>query len=185
MPGGKPAAAAHIMREVTGNVINQRRLALADEAGTRIGTTLDVTRTAEVLLEVAIPRLADVGAVDLLATVIEGDHLSRRPWDGKLRLRRVALRWPADVPAPPDYTRHTCGETDPAELHHRCLVTGSPVYLPAFGAMTPEQIRDTQADAGRSGMLAARAAGAHSMMIIPVIARGVITGTVTLYRLDE
>jgi serine phosphatase RsbU (regulator of sigma subunit) len=32
-------------------------------------------------------------------------------------------------------------------------------------------------------MLAARAAGAHSMMIIPLIARGVIMGTITLYRL--
>jgi hypothetical protein len=182
-PDGKPAGAAHIMREVTGYAINQRRLALADEASTRIGTTLDVTRTAEELLEVAIPRLADVGAVDLLATVIEGDPLSRRPRDGKMRLRRVALRWPVAVPAPPDYTRHTWGETDPAELYHRCLVAGSAVYLPAFGAMTPEQIGDTQADAGLSGMLAARGAGAHSMMIIPLIARGVIMGTVTLYRL--
>ena len=77
-PDGKPAGAAHIMREVTGYAINQCRLALADEAGTRIGTTLDVTRTAEELLEVAIPRLADVGAVDLLATVIERDHLDRK-----------------------------------------------------------------------------------------------------------
>jgi Stage II sporulation protein E (SpoIIE)/GAF domain len=180
---GQPAEAAHTMREVTGYAINQRRLALADEASTRIGTTLEVTRTAEELLEVAIPRLGDVGAVDLLATVIERDHRSRRPRDGKMRLRGVALRWPADVPAPPDYTRHTWRETDPAELYHRCLVTGSAVYLPAFGGMTPEQIRATQADAGRSRMLAARAAGAHSMMIIPLIARGVIMGTVTLYRL--
>src|ERR1700722_888812 len=78
-PDGKPAGAAHIMREVTGYAINQRRLRLADEASTRIGTTLGVTRTAEELLEVAIPCLADVGAVDLLATVIEGDHLSWRP----------------------------------------------------------------------------------------------------------
>jgi Stage II sporulation protein E (SpoIIE)/PAS fold/GAF domain len=180
---GKPSGAAHVMREVTGYAVNQRRLALADEASTRIGTTLDVTRTAEELLEVAVPRLADVGAVDLLAAVIQTDHLSRRPQDGKMRLRRVALRWPADGPAPPDFTRPTWGETDPAELRHRCLVTGSSVCLPAFGAMTPEQIRDTQADAGRSRMLAARAAGAHSMMIIPLRARGVIMGTVTLYRL--
>lgn len=35
-----------------------------------------------------------------------------------------------------------------------------------------------------SRMLAARAAGAHSMMILPLIARGVIMGTCTLYRLD-
>jgi hypothetical protein len=182
-PDGKPAGAAHAMQEVTGYDINQRRLALADEAGTRIGTTLDVTRTAEELLEVAIPSLADVGAVDLLATVIERDHLSRRPRDGRMRLRRVSLRWPVDVPARADYTRRTWGETDPAELYQRCLVTGSPVYLPAFGAMAPEQIGDTQADAGLSRMLAERAAGAHSMMIIPLIARGVIMGTVTLYRL--
>jgi hypothetical protein len=182
-PDGKPAGAAHVMREVTGYAVNQRRLALADEASTRIGTTLDVTRTAEELLEVALPRLADVGAVDLLATVIERDHLSRRPRDGRMRLRRVALRWPVDVPAPPDYTRPMWGETDAAEPCLRCLVTGSPVYLPAFGAMTPGQIRDAQADAGLGRMPAARAAGAHSMMIIPLIARGVIMGTVTLYRL--
>jgi hypothetical protein len=182
-PDGKPAGAAHVMREVTGYADNQRRLALADEASTRIGTTLDVTRTAEELLEVALPGLADVGAVDLLATVIERDHLSRRPRDGKMRLRRVALRWPVDVPAPPDYTRPAWGETDAAEPYHRCLVTGSPVYLPVFGDMTPEQIRGTQADAGIGRMLAARAAGAHSMMIIPLIARGVTLGTVTLYRL--
>jgi hypothetical protein len=31
----------------------------------RIGTTPDITRTAEELLDVAIPRLADAGAVDL------------------------------------------------------------------------------------------------------------------------
>ena len=42
---GKAAGVAHAMREITGRVRNQRRLALADEAGARIGTTLDTTRT--------------------------------------------------------------------------------------------------------------------------------------------
>jgi hypothetical protein len=182
-PDGRAAGAAHVMREVTEQARSQHRLVLADEASTRIGTTLDTTRTAEELLEVALPRLADAGAVDLLATVIEGDHLPRQARDAKMRLRRAALRWPDDVPAPSDYTRHMWGESDPAELYHQRLVAGLPVYLPAFGAMTPEQIRDTQAGAGLSRMLAARAAGAHSMMSIPLIARGVIMGTVTLYRL--
>jgi hypothetical protein len=182
-PDGQAAGVAHMMWEITERVHNQRRLALADEASARIGTTLDTTRTAEELLDVIIPRLAEIGAVDLLATVIEGDHLSQHPRDEKMRLRRTAVRWPADVPVPPDYSRYTWGETDPAELYHQRLVAGSPVYLPTFGTLTPRQIRGTQADAGFSRMLAARAAGAHSMMIIPLVARGVIMGTVTLYRL--
>jgi hypothetical protein len=49
---------------LTTRVRGQRRLALADEASARIGTALDITRTAEELLDVAIPRLADAGAVD-------------------------------------------------------------------------------------------------------------------------
>src|SRR5215469_4807419 len=60
-PDGKPVGASVVLREVTEQARNQRRLALADEASARIGTTLDITRTAEELLEVAIPRLADAG----------------------------------------------------------------------------------------------------------------------------
>jgi hypothetical protein len=182
-PDGKAAGVAHMMWEITEHALNQRRLALADEASTRIGTTLDTTRTAEELLDVIVPRLAEVAAVDLLATVIEGDQLSQHPHGEKMRLQRTAMRWPAGVPVPPDYTRYMWGETDPAGLYHQRLVAGLPVYKPAFGALTPGQIRDTQTGEGFSRMLAARAAGAHSMMIIPLIARGVIMGTVTLYRL--
>jgi hypothetical protein len=182
-PDGKVAGVAQMMWEITERAHTQRRLALADEASARIGTTLDTTRTAEELLDVVLPRLAEVGAVDLLATVIEGDQLSRHPHDEKMRLRRTAMRWPADVPVPPDYTRDLWGETDPAELYHQRLVAGLPVYKPDFGALSPGQIRGTQGGEGLSRMLAARAAGAHSMMIIPLIARGVIMGTVTLYRL--
>ena len=69
-----------------------QRLALADEASTRIGTTLDITRTAEEFLDVAVPRLADVGAVDLLPTVIHGDQLAPQALNEKMPLRRSATR---------------------------------------------------------------------------------------------
>jgi hypothetical protein len=182
-PDGRAAGVAHMMREVTERARSQRRLALADEASARIGTTLDITRTAEELLEVAIPRLADVGAVDLLATVIDGDQLVRHAHDQKMRLRRIALRWRADSPAPADYVRHRLLETDPAKLVHQRLAAGSPVYLPAFGAMTEEQYREVGSGTGFGRMLAARDAGAHSLMTLPLIARGVIMGMVVLYRL--
>ncbi|WP_263972019.1 PAS domain-containing protein, partial [Streptomyces resistomycificus] len=43
-----------------------KRLQLLNAAGTRIGTTLDVTRTAQELAEVAVPEFADFATVDLL-----------------------------------------------------------------------------------------------------------------------
>lgn len=55
-------------------VLARRRLALLHDAGIRIGTTLDVTRTAEELTEVAVPRFADFTAVDLPVSVLLGDE---------------------------------------------------------------------------------------------------------------
>jgi GAF domain-containing protein len=51
--------------------------------------------------------------------------------------------------------------------------------------MTREQIRTVDSATGFSRMLAARAAGAHSMMIIPLTARHAIMGIVVLYRLGH
>jgi GAF domain-containing protein len=180
---GEVAGVACVLREVTERARNQHRLALADQASARIGTTLDIERTAEELLEVAIPQLADVGAVDLLATVIEGDQLARQARDEKMRLQRVAMRWSHDSLAPSDYVRSTWMETDPAKQYHQRLVAGLPTFVPTFGAMATEQIREMDSGTGFRRALAARAAGAHSLIIIPLIARGVIMGIVVLYRL--
>ncbi len=180
-PDGETAGVACGLMEITERARNQRRLALVDEASARIGTTLDITRTAEELLEVAIARLADVGAVDLLATVIDGDQHVPHALDQKMQ--RVALRWPADRPAPPEYLRRVWAEFDPARQYHQSLVAGSPVYLPTFGAMTPEQLGEMDSGTGLDRMLAARGAGAHSVMALPLIARGAIMGMVVLYRL--
>jgi hypothetical protein len=182
-PDGKAVGAVLIMREVTERARNQDRLALADEASFRIGTTLCITRTAEELLEVAIPRLADAGAVDLLAAVTKGDQHAPQAPDQTMRLQRVALRWPDDQPPPAGYLRHAWLETDPAMPYHRCVVAGLPVYLPAFGAMTSEQLREIDSGVGLDRMMTARRAGAHSLMVVPLTVRGVFMGMVVLYRL--
>jgi len=182
-PDGQAAGAACVMREVTGRVLDQRRVALADEACTRIGTTLDVTRTAEELLEVAIPRLADAGGVDLLATVIDGDRHAPRAHDPEMRFQHAAVRWPADGPPFPGSLPYAWSESDPAKLIRQRLAAGSPVYLPAFGAMTEQQIKEITSDTGVDRMVAARRAGAHSLIFVPLTARGVIMGFVVLCRL--
>lgn len=65
----------------------RRHLALLYEASVTIGTTLDMRRTAEELVQVAVPEFADFVTVDLTAAVLRGDE----PVSGAgTELRRVA-----------------------------------------------------------------------------------------------
>src|SRR5260221_7137341 len=99
-PDGETAGVACGILDVTERARSQRRLALVDEASARIGTTLDIGRTAEELLDVAIARLADVGAVDLLAPAIDGDQHVPPPHDP---MQRVPVPGPPRRPPPPAY----------------------------------------------------------------------------------
>jgi Stage II sporulation protein E (SpoIIE)/PAS fold/GAF domain len=180
---GQAAGVTILLREVTEQARNQRRLALADEASARIGTTLDITRTAEELLEVAIPRLADAGGVNLLATVFDGDRHPPHAHDREMRFRQAALRWPADLPPLPGSLPYAWSETDPAKLIGQRLAAGLPVFLPAFGAMTEEQIKEIASGTGFDRAMTARRAGAHSLIFVPLTTRGVIMGFVVLCRL--
>jgi hypothetical protein len=180
---GQAAGVTILLREVTEQARNQRRLALADEASARIGTTLDITRTAEELLEVAIPRLADAGGVNLLAAVFDGDRHPPHAHDREMRFRQAALRWPADLPPLPGSLPYAWSETDPAKLIGQRLAAGLPVFLPAFGAMTEEQIKEIASGTGFDRAMTARRAGAHSLIFVPLTTRGVIMGFVVLCRL--
>ncbi|MFD4871628.1 PAS domain-containing protein, partial [Streptomyces sp. NPDC058412] len=51
---------------------SRRRLALIADATVRIGTTLDLDQTARELADVVVPELADIAAVDILDSVLEG-----------------------------------------------------------------------------------------------------------------
>ncbi|MFJ8021441.1 SpoIIE family protein phosphatase [Streptomyces sp. NPDC096311] len=65
----------------------QWRLSVVNEASLRVGTTLDVTRTAQELADLAIEHLADAVTVDLLDSVLD-DARS----EGTLEVRRIAQR---------------------------------------------------------------------------------------------
>src|SRR5258708_1524692 len=95
----------------------------------------------------------------------------------------AAWWWRLTGPPQPECLRRVWAEFDPARQYHQSLVAGSPVYLPTFGAMTPEQLGEMDSGTGLDRMLAARGAGAHSVMALPLIARGPIMGMVVRYRL--
>ncbi|WP_039945908.1 SpoIIE family protein phosphatase [Streptomyces sp. NRRL S-118] len=66
------------------------RLSLLNEAGVRIGTTLDMRRTAEELAAIAVPRFADLVVVDLVEGVLAGEEPPPGPPAPGTTLRRTA-----------------------------------------------------------------------------------------------
>lgn len=68
----------------------RRNLALLNEAGARIGNSLDLETTARELLDVVVPGFCDLATVDLYQGLLVGDETPPGLADGSAALRRVA-----------------------------------------------------------------------------------------------
>ncbi|WP_327353672.1 SpoIIE family protein phosphatase [Streptomyces sp. NBC_01304] len=69
----------------------RRNLALLNEAGARIGNSLDLETTARELLDVSVPVFCDLASVDLYQGLLDGDEAPPGLADGSAELRRVAF----------------------------------------------------------------------------------------------
>ncbi|MFR9795381.1 SpoIIE family protein phosphatase [Streptomyces sp. MS06] len=69
----------------------RRNLALLNEAGARIGNSLDLETTARELLDVAVPGFCDLASVDLYQGLLTGDETAAGLADGSAEVRRVAF----------------------------------------------------------------------------------------------
>ncbi|GHK00787.1 SpoIIE family protein phosphatase [Streptomyces sp. NPDC003753] len=69
----------------------RRNLALLNEAGARIGNSLDLETTARELLDVVVPGFCDLATVDLYQGLLAGDETPPGLPDGSAELRRVAF----------------------------------------------------------------------------------------------
>ncbi|MFI2721396.1 SpoIIE family protein phosphatase [Streptomyces collinus] len=157
----------------------RKRLQLIAEAGRRIGGTLDVTRTAQELADVTVPALADFAGVDLLAALDDAPEPPAQavPADGPLLLRRAALASvtpgaPEAVVAPGAVDSYPAGS-----MPFESLRTGRPtlheVTDPAFTAWLAR-------DPARAARV--RAFGIHSVMAVPLVARGNTLGVAFFVR---
>ncbi|MDT9682922.1 SpoIIE family protein phosphatase [Streptomyces sp. TRM76323] len=166
-PAGEVLGVTQFVEDVTDRERARRRLALLNDASERIGTTLDVARTAQELARVAVPGLADCVAVDLLEPVVRGGEPES---DTSGRLHRAALSCVTELPPPA--ARRPGGEVvfapDPSQA--RCLRERRPL-LETGGAGRAE-------GTGPAG----READAHSLMVVPLSARGAVLGVVSLWR---
>ncbi|MFJ3640516.1 SpoIIE family protein phosphatase [Streptomyces sp. NPDC090108] len=155
----------------------RRRLAVIADASARIGTTLELERTALELAEVAVPELADIAAVDLLDAVVEGRPSTLRPAEPAV-MRALALRAERESEAveaadPP-------GEVAlyaPDRLVTQCVRTAEAVMLPRVSEEDLPRIARSPEAAVMLGRV-----GLHSYLAVPLIARGEVLGALDLKR---
>ena len=151
------------------------RLQLLYEAGVNIGSTLDVTRTAEELAQVLVPSFADTVSVDLAEQVLDGDE----PPAGSAisRMRRAALSTvTADAPF---MAAGTVIDVVPGTHLARTLAGGQAVLEPDLRAATAWR---TQDPVGADRVLSQ---GVHSLIRVPLRARGVLLGVARFWRLER
>ncbi|MER8012321.1 ROK family protein [Streptomyces sp. NPDC094149] len=148
----------------------RERLELLYDAGVRIGTGLDVVRTAQELAEVAVPRFADVVTVELLEPVLHGEE----PTGITTKIRRTAI---AGLEG--DHPLFPVGKLrsfDPDSPYVRGLAEGTAVLQSDLScaddwlAIDPERARRVLDY------------GMHSLITVPLQARGTVLGVANFWR---
>jgi len=155
------------------------RLDLLDRASSQIGTTLDIRQTCAELADLAVPELADRIAMELLDEVLRGEDPRRRPLGstGLVRLRRVMVR---DV-RPEAAVAYSEGAPITAPLAHErvaSLFRGVPLLVPSLA----NAIGEATYAPWHGEVLLAR--GVHTLMVVPLIARGTTLGVAAFCRAE-
>ncbi|MFH8681817.1 SpoIIE family protein phosphatase [Streptomyces lydicus] len=177
--GGPPGSVTTLrdtteLRALTGRAdVARGRLKLLYDAGTEIGTTLDVVRTCEELAEFASSRFADIVTVDLVEDVLTGEEPSQVTGTD-ITMRRTAVSG-----APPDTGLYAVGELirfDPSTSLGAGLTSGEPVLEPELSAFRGWHLQHPQ----RARKIVSR--GIHSMIAVPLRARGAVLGVALFWR---
>ncbi|MGP3976519.1 SpoIIE family protein phosphatase [Streptomyces sp. 8N114] len=156
------------------------RLEFLYDATSGMGTTLDVTHTAEELAQVAVPRFADYVTVDLAEPVLRGDEpgvYGSGTSDSSTRMRRTAVSGiREDTPFFPVGDQVTFTPSSPPA---RCIETGRALLVPrlrdSLGWQTVDQRRASRI----------LDYGVHSLITAPLSARGALLGVVNFWRSEK
>jgi PAS domain S-box-containing protein len=178
MENGQVLGALCCFRDITGQATSLRQAHdLLERAGHRLGTTLDLHRTAAELADLAVPGLADRITVDLLDQVLQGENLPRAG-SGTLRFRRVAMRDTSKTGAKVNFEVGDLITRPVTSPPASALLRGKPVLARNRAEMTGQV---TYAP-GHVNALLAR--GVHTFMAVPLIARGITLGAAMFARAE-
>ncbi|MFE0454166.1 SpoIIE family protein phosphatase [Streptomyces sp. NPDC058914] len=155
--------------DVTDRHLAQERLKVLTQAGTRIGSTLDVLDTVRGLAEVSVPGLADSMAVEVVEPVLAGEDLEPGPVRRDTVLRRAA-----------------CRSRDDTEPWTACDQDGAlpPVAAAEALADLEPRILDPLSSLGQRALHSLRTRGeeVHSLMLVPLVAQHRALGLATFCR---
>ncbi|MEU9093617.1 SpoIIE family protein phosphatase [Streptomyces sp. NPDC048428] len=177
--GGPPGTVATLrdateLQAVMGRAETVReRLLLLYRAGAHMGTTLDVTTTAQELAEVAAPGFADCVTVDLADSVLRGEE-PQPPSGGVMDMRRTAVGGVG-----PDHPLYPLGRVIgfvPTSAEGIGSSSGHTWLVPDLTASQQWRLPDPE-QAERI-----LAYGFHSLLSVPLHARGVILGMANFWR---
>ncbi|MFJ7272649.1 SpoIIE family protein phosphatase [Streptomyces sp. NPDC099050] len=155
----------------------RRRLAMLSEASIRVGSSLDLERTAQELADLAVPRLADAVTVDVLDALARGDEPGMGLAGG------VALRRLGKAPLSGSKVTDIL-----APLGRTLLFPAAAPYTQALAARQPflaaRLDEQAVAPAARHSAKPAQlvAVGVHSLVMAPLVARETVLGVATFYR---
>ncbi|WEH12428.1 SpoIIE family protein phosphatase [Streptomyces sp. VNUA24] len=152
------------------------RLALLDAAATRVGTTLDIETTCQELADFMAPSLADMAAVGILEEDFTG---APPPPPGFVRLRKVRGTAPAGM----EWLLHQMGGPGPYIDIPRGVATRHcmDVGRPWLGNLASDDLfQKVTVDPERTRIF--RAAGIHSLLIVPLITAGRPVGVILMGR---
>jgi serine phosphatase RsbU (regulator of sigma subunit)/PAS domain-containing protein len=150
--------------------VARERLKLLYDAGLRIGTTLDVTRTADELARVAVPRFADFVTVDLADAVLHGEE----PAATATGMRRTAVSGIRDDA--PLYEKGRLIDFLPSTPQARSYGTGRSELVTDLSTATGWHVQDPERTKEIMDY------GIHSLIAAPIQARGVVLGMANFWR---
>ena len=156
----------------------RERLAVIADAGARIGTTLDLRQTADELADVTVPKLADLAAVDVLDSVVGHDGTGAVRPEAPPTFQALALK--SGRPTTAFEAAEPVGEPashTSSQVITQCVREARPILLRRVNAKTLRRIARDDSAADRL-----RRAGVHSYLVAPLVARGEVLGTLSLYR---
>ncbi|MGX1541119.1 SpoIIE family protein phosphatase [Streptomyces adustus] len=173
---GRVLGVAAALVDVTERYRARARLTLLQQASARIGTTLDVFQTAQELAEASVPDFADTTTVDLLDPVLRGEAPEPGPLIEGITLRRGGWR-----------SMHHIQE---AQIPMAGEVSGFPTESPYHQALTDLRPRLISRLDPNAAWLSGDpfhyrlldAIHVHSMIVVPLCARGLVLGLACFYR---
>ncbi|MER5796529.1 SpoIIE family protein phosphatase [Streptomyces sp. NPDC001980] len=181
-PDGSVTGVCYMVSDVTERWNARQLLSMVNEAGTRIGTTLDVLRTAQELADFAVPRFADFVIVDLLEPVLSNEgHGAWLPDAGpapaRAVMRRAALRTVRE--GSPEAVARIGDPVDFLPPPHGVdlLINGEPVLIPELDPDDRLWVTEQPARTARI-----REFGLHTLISVPMRARNTVLGLTTFAR---